>query len=345
MEGNNKDLKVIDIDVIIKKLWDGKRLYFKVLPIVFVVACIFILGFPRQYSTNIKLAPELGGNATTSTLGSLASSFGFDIDDLQTNDAITPLLYPDLMEDNGFIAGLFKIKVRSKDGNIETDYFDYLKKYHKSVLWLKPVIWIKKYIKKFKNKDSLQSGEFDPYQLSKAEEDIAVAVRNNINIGFDKKNGVINIEVKDQDPLICRIIGDSVKESLQDFITEYRTSKARNDYEYYSQLTEMARKEYDEALREYSILADANSRVALKSVQMKFEAMENELDIKLNAYTTVNAQMVAAKARIQERTPAFTVIKGASVPVKPSSPKRMIFVAFMLILAFAITSLYILNRK
>lgn len=345
MEGNNKDLKVIDIDVIIKKLWDGKRLYFKVLPIVFVIACIFILGFPRRYSTNIKLAPELGGNTMTSTLGSLASSFGFDIDDLQTNDAITPLLYPDLMEDNGFIAGLFKIKVRSKDGNIETDYFDYLKKYNKSVLWIKPVIWIKNYIKNFKNRESGHSGEFDPYQLSKAEDDIAVAVRNNINIDFDKKTGVINIEVKDQDPLICRIIGDSVKERLQDFITEYRTSKARNDYEYYSQLTEMARKEYDEALCEYSIMADANSKVALKSVKMKFEAMENDLDIKLNAYTTVNAQMVAAKARIQERTPAFTVIKGASVPVKPSSPKRMIFVAFMLILAFAITSLYILNRK
>lgn len=345
MEGNNKDLKVIDINDIIKKLWDGKLLYFKVLPIVFVIACIFILGFPRYYSTNIKLAPELGGNSMTSTLGSLASSFGFDIDDLQTNDAITPLLYPDLMEDNGFIAGLFRIKVRSKDGTIETEYFDYLKKYNKTVLWVRPINLVKNYIKKLKNKDSLQSGDFDPYQLSRAEEDIAIIVRDNINIDFDKKTGVINIELKDQDPLICRIIGDSVKERLQDFITEYRTSKARNDYEYYSQLTEMARKEYDEALREYSILADANSRVALKSVQMKFEAMENDLDIKLSAYTTVNAQMVAAKARIQERTPAFTVIKGASVPVRPSSPKRIIFVALMLILAFAITSLYILNRK
>ena len=182
MEGNNKDLKVIDIDVIIKKLWDGKRLYFKVLPIVFVVACIFILGFPRYYSTNIKLAPELEGNSMTSTLGSLASSFGFDIDDLQTNDAITPLLYPDLMEDNGFIAGLFRIKVRSKDGTIETDYFDYLKKYNKTVLWVRPINLVKNYIKKLKNKDSLQSGDFDPYQLSRAEEDIAVTVRTIIGI-------------------------------------------------------------------------------------------------------------------------------------------------------------------
>jgi uncharacterized protein involved in exopolysaccharide biosynthesis len=55
--------------------------------------------------------------------------------------------------------------------------------------------------------------------------------------------------------------------------------------------------------------------------------------------------MVAAKAKIQERTPAFTVIKGASVPVKPSKPKRMVFVALMLILGFCFTSLYILSEK
>ena len=103
MEENKKELKVIDIIDITKKLWAKKKLFVKTLPIAFVISYIFILGFPRYYNTNIKLAPELGGTSMTSTLGSLASSFGFDLDNLQSNDAITPLLYPDLMEDNGFV--------------------------------------------------------------------------------------------------------------------------------------------------------------------------------------------------------------------------------------------------
>ena len=53
-------------------------------------------------------------------------------------------------------------------------------------------------------------------------------------------------------------------------------------------------------------------------------------------------QYQAAKAKVQERTPAFTMIKGAAVPIKPSGPKRMIFVIAMTILAFLGTGFYIL---
>ena len=43
MEENKKELKVIDIVDIAKKLWAGKKLYAKTLPIAFVIACIYIM--------------------------------------------------------------------------------------------------------------------------------------------------------------------------------------------------------------------------------------------------------------------------------------------------------------
>ena len=106
-----------------------------------------------------------------------------------------------------------------------------------------------------------------------------------------------------------------------------------------------AKQDYEKARLRYSNMADANTKVALRSLEMKLEDMENELQLKYNAYSTVNIQMQAAKAKVQERTPAFTVIKGASVPIKPAGPKRMIFVAFILLLAFAGTSIYILRKQ
>jgi hypothetical protein len=51
--------------------------------------------------------------------------------------------------------------------------------------------------------------------------------------------------------------------------------------------------------------------------------------------------MEAAKAKIQERTPSFTTLKSASVPIKPAGPKRMLFVLGMVLLATFITSLYV----
>ena len=337
-----KELKVIDIIDITKKLWAKKKIYAKLLPIAFVVSYIFILGFPRYYTTDIKLAPELGGTSTTSTLSSLASSFGFDLENLQSNDAITPLLYPDLMEDNGFVTRLFNVQVKSKDGSIKTTYHDYLEKYQKPVIWNVPFNWLKNL---FKKEQKGESGIFDPYNLSKKEDDIAGSIRDKIKINFDKKTAVISISIKDQDALICKTIGDSVKTRLQDFITEYRTRKARIDYEYYLKLTMEAKLDYEKVRQRYGSMADANTEVTLKSLELKLEDMENDLQLRFNAYTTLNTQMQAAKAKVQECTPAFTVIKGASVPIKPSEPKRMIFVAFIVLLTFVGTSFYILRRQ
>jgi len=340
-----KELKVINVIDIAKKLWARKKLFIKTLPIAFVISSIYILGFPRYYGTDIKLAPELGGTSMNSTLGSLASSFGFDLDNLQSNDAITPLLYPDLMEDNGFVTSLFNVQVKSQDGSIKTTYHDYLEKYQKQVIWSIPFEWVGSLFKKEQEDQEGKAGTADPYNLSKKEDDIAASVRNNIKINFDKKTAVISISIKDQDALICKTIGDSVKERLQDFITNYRTSKARNDYEYYLKLTTEAKEDYVKARQDYASIADANTKVALRSLEMEMEDMENDLQLKYNAFTTVNTQMLAAKAKVQERTPAFTVIKGANVPIKPSGPKRMIFVAFILLLTFAGTSIYILSKQ
>ena len=337
-----KELKVIDVIDISKKLWAKKKLYAKTLPIAFIVSYLYILGFPRYYSTDIKLAPELGGTSMSSTLGSLASSFGFDLENLQSNDAITPLLYPDLMEDNGFVTSLFNVQVKSKDGSINTTYHDYLEKFQKPVIWNVPLGWVKNL---FKKEQKGEAGIIDPYNLSKDEDDIAGSIRDKIKINFDKKTAVISISIKDQDALICKTIGDSVKERLQDFITNYRTSKARTDYEYYLKLTTEAKQDYEKARQRYGSMADANSKVALKSLEMKLEDMENDLQLRFNAYTTVNTQMQAAKAKVQERTPAFTVIKGASVPIKPSEPKRMIFVAVMLFLATIGTVMYLYRKE
>lgn len=338
-----KELKIIDVNDIIKKLWAGKMLYVKSLPIAFVVSYIFILGFPRYYSTDIKLAPELGESSMNSTLGSLASSFGFDLDNLQTNDAITPLLYPDLMEDNGFVTSLFNVQVKSQDGSIKTTYHDYLAKYQKPVIWTIPLSWVGSLFKGEEQK--VAAGTGDPYYLSKKEDGIAAVIRDNIKINFDKKTAVIGISIKDQDALICRTIGDSIKERLQNFITNYRTSKARIDYEYYQKLTKEAKENYDKARQQYGRTADTYTRAAMKSTQLKLSSMESDLQLKYTTYTTLNTQLEAAKAKVQERIPAFTVVKGASVPIKPSKPKRMIFVAFALLLTFACTSIYILNKK
>ena len=74
-----KELEVIDLRVVFKKIYEKRSLFFKVLPIVFVLSCAYILCIPRYYSSSLSLAPEMGGSSGVGgTIFSLASSFVFD---------------------------------------------------------------------------------------------------------------------------------------------------------------------------------------------------------------------------------------------------------------------------
>lgn len=340
MVDNKDNAEVIDLRVIIKKVLAKKKLFYKTLPTTFVLSCALILCVPRYYVTDTSMAPEVGGTGMEGTLGSIASSFGFDLSNMQTSDAISPLLYPDLMDDNGFVAGLFDVKVKSQDGEIATTYYDYINKHQKTAWWNIPLSWLADL---FSDKDvekGVNKKKLNPYNLSKKQDDIINKIRDNITISLDKKTAVITISVKDQDALICKTIADSVRAHLQDFITTYRTNKSRVDMIYYNKLVKEAKNDYEEVRRQYGRYADANTNVTLESFRLKINDLENEMQLKYNTYSTLNTQYQAAKAKVQERTPAFSVIRGASVPIKPAGPKRMLFVLGMCLLATLILSLY-----
>ena len=339
-----KNQDVIDLRLVSRKIWANKRIFYKTLPIAFVLSCIYILGVPRTYDSKTMLAPEMGNSLSGGTLGSIAASFGFDLSEMQTSDAITPLLYPDLMEDNGFVTSFFNIRVNSIDGEINTTYYDYLKTKQKQTIWFIPFYWIKDLFKEKDKTGGTGDGKFDPYRLSSDDHDIAKAIKSNIKLSIDKKTGEITINTKAQDPLICKTISDSVRTRLQEFITNYRTNKARSDYEYYQKLTTEAKKEYEKIHQRYASMSDANTNVSLRSVELKLEDLENDMQLKYNAYTTLSAQLQAAKAKVQDRTPVFTTIQGAAVPVKPTGPKRMLFVLGMMFLTFLGTIFHIIKK-
>ena len=341
MKQTKNDSEVIDLRIIFKKIWANKKIYAIVLPVVLVLSCAYILCIPRTYTSSLSLAPEMNNSSNLGgTIGSLASSFGIDLGSMETTDAINPMLYPDLMEDNGFVVGLFNIKVATADGSVKCSYFDYLTKHQEYPFWTKGIGSIKKLFAKEEEVKAKGGAKMNPYMLSKKQDNVASAIRKGISISIDKKTAVITISTEAQDPLVCKTLADSVKERLQVFITNYRTRKARVDEQYYKTLASEAKREYERARRLYGSYADANTDVILTSMRAKQEDLENEMQLKYNAYTAMTTQYQAAKAKVQERTPAFTVVKGAAVPIKATGPKRMIFVLGMCFLAVIILSVY-----
>ena len=341
-----KETNVIELRKVFRTVMARRRTFYKTLSLVFILSCVYIFSQPRTYSTDTSVAPEMSSPLSGGTLGSIASSFGFDLGDMETSDAITPLLYPDLMDDNKFVTAFFNMKVTTQDGELTTTYFDYLYAHQKAPWWNFITNAISSLFKSEEKDGSTGSDSIpDPYRLNRTQDEVARTIRGNIKMSVDKKSGVVSINVKDQDPLICKTIADSVRQRLQVFITDYRTNKARIDVDYYQQLSDNAKEEYEQARIEYSRFADSNQNPVLQTYRSKIEALENEMQLKYNAYTVINTQLQQAISKVQERTPAFTTLKGAEVPIKPSGPKRMIFVAGMLFLTFVGTTLWVARKE
>ena len=236
------------------------------------------------------------------------------------------------------------MKVTTEEGDLSVSYYDYMHDHQKKSIWALPLDWMKKLLSVFKSDDGYKGdGTVNPFRLTKEQKDIISLMGENIQCSVDKKTDVITVSVKDQDPLICACLADTVSARLQKFITAYRTNKARIDMEYYEKLTMEAKADYEDALRHYGQYADANLNVIRKVAELEQTELENEMQLKYNTYSALNAQYQAAKAKVQERTPAFTTLQCATVPIKPAGPKRMLFVLGMLFLSTVAVAVYILK--
>ena len=350
-EKNNKIL--IDINQVTKKLRANKLLFFKVWGITIVLACIWILPQPRYYKCKVSIAPESSSTSLPSGgIASLASNFGFNLGNLNNTDAIYPQLYPELLKSTDFLVGLLDIKIKTKDGKINTDYYTYLDKYQESSIWSYPFNFIMDIVEQWTNSEEVpassknkQHKRFDPFQLSKKNNKILDAITNNVTTNYSKKTDVVTLTVTDQDPLVCALLADSIMNHLQQYIINYRTKKARIDYEHYKNLTSEAKSNYDKARQRYASFSDANEDVILTSVKSIITDLENEMQLKYNIYSAMNARLEAAQAKVQENTPVFTTLTNATVPVKPAGPKRMLFVFCMLFLSTMGTIYHILKKE
>ena len=70
----------------------------------------------------------------------------------------------------------------------------------------------------------------------------------------------------------------------------------------------------------------------MMSYQSKLNELENDMELKYSVYQQMTKQLNIARAKLQERTPAFSVIQEASVPIQASSfPRSLIVIGYMLL--------------
>lgn len=341
--------KEIDLLELAMKLWDQKKKICIWCFIGAILGVVVAFSIPKEYTTDVKLAPEASGNSKVNgSLGAMAAMVGLGGGSQSGGDAVNPMLYPDVVSSVPFLVDLFNVPVEDIDGEKKITVREYVEEDLRSPWWSVIMRLPFKLIGLLRSSDKDETNSdkaIDTFQLTKPEDSVVKALRARIAASVDTKTSVITISVMMQDPLVSATLADTVVNRLQEYITDYRTNKARKDLEYAELLNKEAQDNYYKAQQRYADYLDRNNGLILHSAQTTRERLQNEATLAFNLYNQTAQQVQLAKAKVQENTPVYAIVTPATVPIKPTSPRKPLILVGFVFLAFVASSAWILYGK
>ena len=340
----------IDWMGILRQVLAIRKTLYKAAGIGLVVGILIALGTPKQYTVSVTLSPEMGSGKSGGGLASMAASFLGASVGTDSPDALNATLAPDIVASTPFLLELFHARVVSQDKQIDTTFTAYLDEQKSS--WIGYVLkapgmaigGIKSLFtdEEEEKKDTIQNGA-----IELNEEDAAKlgSLRKTITAEADKKTGITTLSVTLQDPKVAATMADTVVSKLQQYISEYRTSKAKEDCLYLETLYKERQQEYYAAQQRYARYVDANSNVVFQSTMAERERLQNDMNLAYQVYSQVAQQLQVARAKVQEEKPVFAVVEPAVVPLYPSGTSRKVIVVGFVFLAVALTGAWMLLGK
>ena len=158
--------------------------------------------------------------------------------------------------------------------------------------------------------------KINPYQLTKKQDKIFENLKKRTSIAIDKKTGVITAGITMQDPVISAVVADSLVKKLERFVIDYRTTKAKQDFDFALKMFADSKQKYFDAQQSYARYIDNNKNVVLESVLIEQERLKNEQTLTYSVYSNLAQQVEQARMKVQEQTPCVTVIEPARVPAR-----------------------------
>lgn len=339
----------LDLIELGKHLWHKRRFLLKTAVIAILLGGVIAFSLPKEYVTRVRVAPEtMDVSKRMNGLGGLAAMAGINLNTSAGVDAISPDLYPDVVQSTPFLLELFPIQVTLPASSDSLSVYEYLLDHQRQVWWGYILQAPFKAWGLVKNLFSSSAHEkihaaIDPFYLTRPQQSVLHTLQKRITVSVDKKTMVITVSVEMQDAVVSARLTQVVLEKLQEYITDYRTRKVKDDLEFTCKVYKEARDRYYEAQHAYAAFEDANRNLISSSYRTEQERLKNEMTLAFTVYNTLAQKMEQDKLRVQEQTPVYTVIEPASVPLEADSPKKGIIVAcsFFLGLIGAIAYLFL----
>ena len=333
----------IDLMDVLRKIISIRKTLYKAAGVGVIIGIIVYLSIPKQYTVNVTLSPEMGGSKSGNGLVGIAASFlGSGVSSGDSSDALNASLSSEIVSSTPFLLELLSIDIPAPDGNGNMVLDTYLD--DQSSPWWNYVIGFPNMlvggVKSLFSEGTLDTlenvGRRGTLELSQEQNTKVNVLRNSGKASIDTKTAITNVSVSLQSPKVAAVVADSVVHKLQEYITDYRTSKVKDDCAYLEKLFKERQREYYTAQKKYANYVDTHDNLVLQSVRTEQERLQNDMSLAYQIYSQVANQLQVARAKVQEEKPVFAVVEPAIVPLNPSGMKLMIYVIVFVL--FSITT-------
>ena len=122
----------IDLTEIVRKLWQRRKLIYKVCGGAALFGLLIAFSIPKEYTTRVKVSLERTTGRSGGSLSSLAAMAGINLSS-SSSDALSDQIYPEVMNSTPFLIDLFHVKVQNEDS--VTTLFNYLLNDYRTPWW------------------------------------------------------------------------------------------------------------------------------------------------------------------------------------------------------------------
>ncbi len=341
-QSNQGDQEIeIDLMDILRKIIGIRKKIYKAAGIGLIIGIIIAISIPKQYTVEVTLSPEMGSTKGGGLSGLAASFLGSGATMSDGTDALNASLSADIVSSTPFLLELSVMEIPASENKKMTlnTYLD-----EESSPWWSYIIGlpsmviggVKSLFIKEDEETISDRGNQGTIELSKKESQKIETLKKMIIASVDKKTSMTTVAVTLQNPKVAAVVADSVVGKLQEYIINYRTSKAKEDCIYLERLFKERQQEYYVAQKRYADYMDSHDNIILQSVRAEQERLQNDMSLAYQVYSQVASQLQVARAKVQEEKPVFAVVEPAVVPLNPSGTSKKIYVLAFIFLSVCI---------
>lgn len=341
----------IDFMVIFDKIKKSKKILLISIASGLVLGLFLALIIPKSFKVTTTMLPQSESDTGLGKFSSLAAMAGFDLNIGGSTTEISPVVFPQIVESETFLAKLMYSKYKFAKVSEPVCLYDYYKKIKKPGFFdivTRYTIGLPGLIKdSFKKKNDIKKvSEVEKIpEFSKDEEEILQFMKSNITLMVNKKEGYLTLTCIMPEALLAAQVAEKAQLLLQETITDYKTKSAREQLDFIQQRFNEKKADYRECQQRLAFYKDRNQNMGTAAANAELDRLQGEYDISYAVYSELAKSLEQSKIQVKRETPVFAIIKPVVVPREKYKPRRSLIVAVLTVLGGVIGLSYIFGKE